>query len=112
MARPTAKAKQSISPDQIPIPPRGVKFTHESPEPPKELAARLRREADEATHRLWRESILFGVGLIAVVAMGCLCAWVAFLSGHGAEEKKWAAGALGTILGYLVRGKDSKGGAA
>jgi hypothetical protein len=76
-----------------------------------EVKARLARESLEAGHRLWRESILFGILTLGVSIVVLACLWIALQPGQSPENQKWATTLLTTIVsagvGYLT-GKSSK----
>jgi hypothetical protein len=79
----------------------GLEVSNESED---EAAARRNREDADHRHQLWQRKWLFIVGVLMVVAvfLGCL-----YLFAMGsADDKKWAGGAVMTIvsglLGFLV----------
>ncbi len=65
----------------------------------------------ESAHRVWRDSILFGMITIGVTILSLSCLWIVVRPGQSADQQKWATTLLTTIVsagvGYLT-GKANK----
>jgi hypothetical protein len=111
MARPSSKRREI---DTV-VPLEGLRFEDvrlKGIETREELKARLVRESHEHLHRVWRNSILFGIvsGGVTIVALASL--WIAVRPvGQSPDNQRWATTLLTTIVsagvGYLT-GKASK----
>ena len=113
MARPSSKRPSDIDPIG---PVEGLRFEEvrlKGVETREESKARLARESHEAVHRVWRESVLFGIFTVGVTVVAVACLWIALKPGQSPDNQKWATTLLTTIVsagvGYLT-GKASKSG--
>ena len=113
MARPAPKKRRGFDP-LVPI--EGLRFEDvhlKGVESREELKTRLARESRDSTHRIWRESLLFGIFTTGVLIVAGACLWISLRPGQSPENQKWATTLLTTIVsagvGYLT-GKSSKSG--
>jgi hypothetical protein len=42
--------------------------------------------------------------VVLTLALGGAAIWIILATAHGPDDKKWAYGALGTVLGYWLKG--------
>jgi hypothetical protein len=72
-----------------------------SREMPKEMAARLLEEKDQADHERWMEKIKLLAAIFSLTIVGGACLFLA-LRPEQSEDKKWAMSILSAIVTYGV----------
>ena len=72
-----------------------------SREMPKEMAARLHQEKDQADHERWIEKVKLLVAIFGLVVIGGTCLFLALQPGPS-EDKKWAMSVLSAIVTFGV----------
>jgi hypothetical protein len=81
-----------------------------SSEDPTDKEYRLNREADEARHRRWRGTVLFGFTLVGLSCVFLLCFQNLSNSQASSDDKKWAtalmtamvSGSVGFVAGKAI----------
>jgi hypothetical protein len=110
MARPASRHRREVDP----VPLEGLRFEDvrlKGVETREELKARVARDSQEVAHRVWRDSILFGIVSTGVAIVSLTCLWIVVKPDQTPDQQKWATTLLTTIVsagvGYLT-GKSSK----
>ncbi len=65
---------------------------------------RLRRLARGLLYDHWAAVTHLRMQVALTLALGGAAMWIIVAKEHGADDKKWAYGTLGTLLGYWVKG--------
>jgi hypothetical protein len=73
-----------------------------SSEDPLDKEYRLRQEADEAQHKRWRSTILFGFTLIGLSFVFWLCFEILSNPNASVDDKKWAMALMTSIVSGSV----------
>ncbi len=73
-----------------------------SSEDPLDKEYRLKREADEAQHKRWRSTVLFGFTLIGLSFVFLLCFEILSNPNASADDKRWAMALMASIVSGSV----------